>query len=191
MLLRELRSGVALAFVRRVAGLGTGSLSAACLVLGARCGCYRAGCVALRCAVLGSARVPGAPVPGANGTAVCPRAGAWVCERDAGSRVFPAACQRAAASGVRSCQQLTGLPRSQIPRSDFRFGSFRSAGNIAEGFARAHHPEFAHLLGVARASDRPKRTTISATVTTWILDRKRTGSDRSSGRSGGQRNAQP
>ena len=56
--------------------------------------------------------------------------------------------------------------RGDLKFRDQIFDSARSGPrNIAEGFARYHHPEFAHLLGVAKASI-AKHITISATVTT-------------------------
>jgi four helix bundle protein len=54
--------------------------------------------------------------------------------------------------------QVYALVNNSPARRDLKFrdqifDSARSGPrNIAEGFARYHHPEFAHLLGVAKAS---------------------------------------
>ena len=49
--------------------------------------------------------------------------------------------------------RLLPLAGRDLKFRDQIFDSARSGPrNIAEGFARYHHPEFAHLLGVAKAS---------------------------------------
>jgi four helix bundle protein len=93
--------------------------------------------------------VLGAPVPGANGTTVAPRwrvgvnrykdLECWQLANELKLQVY------ALVNSSPACRDLKF--RDQI------FDSARSGPrNIAEGFARYHHPEFAHLLSVAKAS---------------------------------------
>jgi four helix bundle protein len=79
-------------------------------------------------------------VPRATGTAVAPR-------------------RRMGVSRYKDLKlQVYALVNNSVARHDFKFrdqifDSARSGPrNIAEGFARYHHPEFAHFLGVAKAS---------------------------------------
>jgi four helix bundle protein len=88
--------------------------------------------------------VRGAPVPGANGTAVAPR---W---RVGANRYKDLECWQLANELK---LQVYALVNNSPACRDQIFDSARSGPrNIAEGFARYHHPEFAHFLGVAKAS---------------------------------------
>jgi four helix bundle protein len=88
-------------------------------------------------------------VPRATGTAVAPR------RRMGVSRYKDLECWQLANELK---LQVYALVNNSVARHDFKFrdqifDSARSGPrNIAEGFARYNHPEFAHFLGVAKAS---------------------------------------